>query len=95
MASKNPRLTFKLEGPQNYNAWQEEAFAKTLTIRAKHILSNKKLTCPADLIDDDDRRIWQVKSKAVFDILFTMINITICHTIKRWIDVDQKNDAEL
>ena len=94
VASKNPRLTFKLEGPQNYDAWREEAFAKTLTIRAKHILSNKELTCPADLTDDD-RRIWQVKSEAVFDILFTMINTTIRHTIKGRIDVDQKNGAEL
>ena len=60
----------------------------------KHILSNKKLICPADL-KNDDRRIWQVKNEAVFDILFTMINIIICHTIKKQIDVNQKNNAEL
>ena len=92
---KNSRLTFKLEETQNYDVWQEEVFVKTLTIHTKHILKNKKLICPADLIEDDDKRIWQVKSKAVFDILFTMINISIHHTIKRWIDVDQKNSAEL
>ena len=80
---KNSRLTFKLEETQNYNAWWEEIFVKILTIHVKHILDNKKLICSADLTDDNDRKIWQVKNETVFDILFTMINITICHTIKR------------
>ena len=56
VAFKNLRLTFKLEETHNYDVWQEKVFIKTLTICTKHILSNKKLICPADL-EDDDRRI--------------------------------------
>ena len=58
VTSKNSRLTFKLEESQNYDVWQEEVFVKILTIHMKHILSNKKLICSADLTDDDDKRIW-------------------------------------
>ena len=95
VTSKNSRLIFKLKKIQNYDVWQEKIFVKTFTIHMKYILSNKKLICSVDLTESDDRKIWQVKNKAVFDIFFTIINISIHYTIKKQIDVDQKNDTEL
>src|SRR5215471_3446979 len=68
VTAKNLKMTFKLEGSSNYDNWRDEALTQALAIKAKDILKNKELTCPDDLMDND-RRIWEIKQEAIFDML--------------------------
>lgn len=95
VASKNLRMSFKLEGSNNYEAWRDEALTQALAIKAKHTLVNKETTCPADITDDDEKKIWEVKSEVIFDTLLAGVKPAIRQTIKTRINEDQKNAAEL
>jgi hypothetical protein len=95
VASKNLRTSFKLEGSTNYESWRDEALTQALAIKAKHILINKEMTCPAGITDDDERKIWEIKSESLFDMLLNGVKPTIRHTIKARINEDNKNATEL
>ena len=92
IATKSSKLSFKLDDT-NYNFWHDKVLIQILNIKIKNILNNKKIEC-SDLIDDDVK-IWEIKSKTLFDMLFSSFKIFIHQTIKNWIDEDQKNAAEL
>src|SRR2546423_153757 len=53
------------------------------------------MACPAGITDDDERKIWEVKSEALFDMLLAGAKPAIRQTIKAKIDEDEKNAAEL
>ena len=93
IAAKNPRLSFKLDGP-NYDSWRDEALTQALSIKAKSILTNRETACPPDL-KGNDATIWGIKSEAVFDMMFSSLKSSIRQTIKGRIDEDHKNAAEL
>ena len=95
VVAKNLKTSFKLEGSNNYEAWRDEALTQALAIKAKHILINKEIACPADITDDDEQKIWEVKSEAIFDLLLAGIKPAIRQTNKARIDEDKKNAAEL
>jgi hypothetical protein len=95
VASKNLRTSFKLEGPSNYEPWRDEALTQALAIKAKHILINREMTCPTGITDDDERKIWEIKSESLFDMLLNGVKPTIRHTIKARINEDNKNATEL
>src|SRR5579859_3097982 len=88
VAAKNLRTSFKLEGLTNYESWRDEALTQALAIEAKHVLINKEITCPADITDDDEKKIWEIKSKSLFDMLLNGVKPTIRHTIKARINED-------
>jgi hypothetical protein len=95
VAAKSLKTSFKLEGSTNYESWRDEALTQALAIKAKHILINKEMACPAGITDDDERKIWEVKSEALFDMLLAGAKPAIRQTIKAKIDEDEKNAAEL
>ena len=80
--AKNIKTTFKLDGSSNYDSWRDEALTQALSIEAKGILKYKQLTCPDTITNDDDKRIWEIKQKAVFDMLLTGLKPEIRKTIK-------------
>jgi hypothetical protein len=47
------------------------------------------------ITDDDERKIWEVKSEVIFDLLLAGTKPAIRQTIKARIDEDEKNAAEL
>ena len=63
IATRNPKLTFKLEGSNNYELWRDEALTQTLAIKAKSILKNNENNPPGDFVTDDDRMIWEIKKR--------------------------------
>jgi gag-polypeptide of LTR copia-type len=95
VAAKSLKTSFKLEGSTNYESWRDEALTQALAIEAKHILMNKETTCPAGITDDDEKKIWEVKSKALFDILLAGVKPAIRQIIKTRINEDNKNATEL
>jgi Reverse transcriptase (RNA-dependent DNA polymerase) len=95
VTSKNLKMSFKLEGSNNYESWRDEALTQALAIKAKHTLINKETTCPADITDDDERKIWEVKSETIFDILLAGLKPAIRQIVKGRINEDNKNAAEL
>jgi hypothetical protein len=95
VASKNLKTSFKLEGSSNYESWRDEALTQALAIKAKHILINKEMACPTGITDNDERKIWEIKSEALFDILLADVKPTIRQTIKARINEDNKNTTEL
>ncbi len=95
VAAKSLKMSFKLEGSTNYESWRDEALTQALAIEAKYILMNKETTCPAGITDDDEKKIWEVKSKALFDMLLAGVKPAIRQTIKTRINEDNKNATEL
>jgi hypothetical protein len=53
------------------------------------------MACPIGITDDDKRKIWEIKSESLFDILLNGIKPTIRYTIKARINEDNKNAIEL
>ena len=53
------------------------------------------MACPTGITDDDERKIWEVKSEALFNMLLAGAKPAIRQTIKAKIDEDEKNAAEL
>ena len=68
VASKSLTITFKLEDSTNYDAWRDEALTQALAIKAKDILQKLELTCPDSITDPEDKKIWEIKNKTMFDI---------------------------
>ena len=95
VAAKSLKMSFKLEGSTNYESWRDEALTQALAIKAKHILINKETACPTDITNDDEQKIWEVKSEALFDMLLAGVKPAIRHTIKARINEDNKNATEL
>jgi hypothetical protein len=95
VAAKSLKTSFKLEGSTNYESWRDEALTQALAIKAKHILINKEMACPAGITDDDERKIWEVKSEALFDMLLAGVKPAIRQTIKARINEDDKSATEL
>jgi hypothetical protein len=95
VVAKSLKTSFKLEGSTNYESWRDEALTQALAIKAKHILINKEVDCPATITDDDEKKIWEVKSEMLFDILLAGVKPAIRQTIKARIIEDNKNAAEL
>jgi hypothetical protein len=95
VAAKSLKTSFKLEGSTNYESWRDEALTQALAIKAKHILINKEMACPAGITDDDERKIWEVKSEAFFDMLLAGVKPAIRQTIKARINEDDKSATEL
>jgi hypothetical protein len=54
---KSLKISFKLKGLLNYESWRDKALTQTLAIEAKYILINKEMICPADITDDDKKKI--------------------------------------
>ena len=95
VVAKSLKTSFKLEGSTNYESWRDEALTQALAIKAKHILNNNETVCPAGITDNDERKIWEVKSEALFDMLLAGVKPAIRQTIKARINEDDKNAAEL
>jgi hypothetical protein len=95
VVAKGLRTSFRLEGSSNYESWRDEALTQALAIKAKHILINGERVCPATITDDDEKKIWEVKSEALFDMLLAGTKPTIRQNIKAKINEDDKNAAEL
>ena len=93
ITAKSSKLSFKLNDT-NYNFWQDEALAQILSIKIKNILNNREIKCPPDLTGDD-AKIWEIKSEALFDMLFSSLKIFIHQIIKNQIDENQKNIIKL
>jgi hypothetical protein len=53
------------------------------------------MACPIGITDDDERKIWKVKSEALFDMLLAGVKPAIRQTIKARINEDDKNATEL
>ena len=93
IVTRNPRLTFKLEEFNNYKSWWDEVLMQALAIKMKSILKNNKVNAPDNLVDED-RLIWQIKSKILFDMLLSALKSTVYQIIKDQINKDSKNTAE-
>jgi hypothetical protein len=91
VTTKSLKISFKLEGLINYKSWRNKALTQALIIKAKYILINKEIACPAGITDDDKRKIWEIKSESLFDILLNGIKPTTRHTIKARINENNKN----
>jgi len=76
IVTRNPRLTFKLEEFNNYKSWWDEVLMQALAIKMKSILKNNKVNAPDNLVDED-RLIWQIKSKILFDMLLSALKSTV------------------
>ena len=61
----------------------------------KSILKNIKTSFSDNLISDDDKLIWKIKSEALFDMLLSALKSMIRQIIKDRINKDNKNAAEL
>src|SRR5438552_3213711 len=53
------------------------------------------MACPAGVTDDDEKKIWEVKSEALFDMHLAGVKPAIRQTIKARINEDDKNATEL
>jgi hypothetical protein len=53
------------------------------------------MACPAGITDDDERKIWEVKSEALFDMLLAGVKLAIRQIIKARINEDDKSATEL
>jgi hypothetical protein len=53
------------------------------------------MACPAGITDDDERKIWEVKSEALFDMLLAGVKLAIRQIIKARINEDDKSAIEL
>ena len=51
------KISFKLEELINYKSQRNKALTQALAIKAKYILINKKMTCPTDITDGDEKEI--------------------------------------
>ena len=67
---------------------------QALAIEMKSIFKNNEVDASDNLVDDD-RLIWQIKSKILFDMLLSVLKSMIRQIIKNWIDENSKNAAEL
>src|SRR6266487_4061453 len=94
VASRAPKLTFKLEGQSNYNNWRDEALTQAHSIEAKAILKDRQRSPPTNLFNND-LEVWHLKNTAVYDMLMTGLKSDIRQNIKLRIDDDEKNAAEL
>jgi len=81
VASRAPKLAFKLEGQSNYNNWQNEALTQAHFIEVKTILKNRQRSPPTNLFDDD-LEVWHLKNTAVYDMLMTGLKPDIRQNIK-------------
>jgi LEA14-like dessication related protein len=52
------------------------------------------MACPVGITDDDERKIWEVKSEALFDIFLTNVKPAIRQIIKVRINEDDKSVIE-
>ena len=82
VTTKNLKLAFKLDESSNYDSWRDEALTQALAIKAKSILKNKKTTCPETITANDNKKIWKIKSEAIFDMLLDGLKSSICQVIK-------------
>src|SRR5438046_2801822 len=94
ISNRNSKLTFKLEGSNNYELWRDEVLIQALEIKAKSILKNIK-TSPPDNLVDKDKLIWEIKSEALFNMLLSALKSTVRQIIKGRINEDNKNAAKL
>ena len=86
IATKNSKLSFKLDDT-NYDFWHDEVFVQILSIKIKNILNNREIICFSDLINNDVK-IWKIKNKILFDMLFSSFKVFIHQIIKNQIDKD-------
>ena len=93
--NRNSKLIFKLEKFNNYKSWRDEALTQALEIKTKSILKNIKINSSDSLISDNDKLIWKIKNKALFNMLLSIFKFIIRQIIKNRIDKDNKNTAEL
>lgn len=89
--SRSPHASFKLDSI-NYEEWSDEILSVALTIEAKGILKNRQITCPDD---EEDKEIWDFKSKTLFDVIFAALEPSIKRNIKNRIEEDNRNGTEL
>ena len=77
-----------------YNS-KAEALTQALAIKAKDILQKLELTCPDSITDPEDKKIWEIKNKTMFDILLDELKPVIQQLVKSKINENQKNAAKL
>jgi hypothetical protein len=70
-------MSFKLEGSNNYKVWRNKALIQALAIKVKYTLINKEITYPAGITDDKNRKIWEVKSEVIFNVLLAGVKLVI------------------
>ncbi len=89
--TKNSKLLFKFNNI-NYNFWCDKVLIQILSIKIKNIFNNRKTEC-SDLTDNNIK-IWEIKNKTVFNMLFSSFKFFIYQIIKNQIDKNQKNATE-
>ena len=90
----NLRLTFKFKEFNNYKSWWDEVLMQALIIETKSILKNNEINTSDNLVNED-RLIWQIKNKILFNMLLSALKSTVHQIIKDWINENNKNAAEL
>ena len=90
-----PYSGYPTHGHSNYKSWKNKVLIQALEIKTKSILKNIKISSSDNLISNNDKLIWKIKNKTLFNMLLSALKSTVKQIIKNRINKDNKNAAKL